>query len=161
MSQIETPLTAILVTICLTMFTYGVMNTNAERIAKAASEKALAEQEILDAKRDSAIAARSLNIAIIHDNDPETYIRTVALSAISSYDNENDSMTYYWEQFSGNNVANIKDTREQSVLTFDAEAGNYGFKLTVTDNYGASCTDTHWVNVSPEPNSCPVIVIKD
>jgi hypothetical protein len=161
MSQIETPLTVILISVCLTLFTYSVVNNNAERIEREAAEKALAEQMILDAKRDSAIAARSLNVEIKHDRDPQTNIISVALYASSSYDNERDSMEYYWEQFSGNNVAEIKDSREESVLTFDAQAGNYGFKLTITDSYGASCTDTHWVNVAPEPNSCPVVIIKN
>ena len=161
MSQIETPLTVILISVCLTLFTYGVVNGNAERIAKEASDKALAEKEALDARRDSAIAARSLDVTIIHDRDPKTYTRPVALYAFSSYDNEGDSLEYYWEQFSGNNVAEIKDSREESVLRFVAEAGNYGFKLTVTDNYGESCADTHWVNVAPEPNSCPVVIIKN
>ena len=161
MSQIETPLTAILISVCLTLFTYSVVNGNAERLEKAASDKAAAEQMILDAKRDSAVAARSLDIEIIHDKDPETNIIPVILYASSSYDNERDSLEYYWEQFSGNNVAEIKDSREGSVLNFDAEAGNYGFKLTITDSYGASCTDTHWVNVAPEPNSCPVVIIKN
>ena len=161
MSQIETPLTAILISVCLTLFTYSVVNGNAERLEKAASDKAAAEQMILDAKRDSAVAARSLDIEIIHDKDPETKIIPVILYASSSYDNERDSLEYYWEQFSGNNVAEIKDSREGSVLNFDAEAGNYGFKLTITDSYGASCTDTHWVNVAPEPNSCPVVIIKN
>ena len=161
MSQIETPSTAILISVCLTLFTYSVVNGNAERLEKAASDKAAAEQMILDAKRDSAVAARSLDIEIIHDKDPETNIIPVILYASSSYDNERDSLEYYWEQFSGNNVAEIKDSREGSVLNFDAEAGNYGFKLTITDSYGASCTDTHWVNVAPEPNSCPVVIIKN
>lgn len=161
MSQIETPLTAILIVVCLTLFTTTVVNNNAERIAKEAADKAAEEQAIKDAKRDSAIAARSLDVTVMHDNDPQTSTLLVSLDASSSYDNENDSMEYYWEQFSGNNVAEIRDTREQAVLSFEAEAGNYGFKLTVTDNYGSSCTDTHWVNVAPEPNTCPVVIIKD
>ena len=161
MSQIETPLTVILISVCLTLFTYSVVNGNAERIEKEASDKALAEQMVLDAKRDSSIAARSLDVTIRHDNDPQTYTRSIVLFASSSYDPERDTMEYYWEQFSGNNVAEIKDSREESVLNFVAEAGNYGFKLTVTDNYGESCADTHWVNVAPEPNTCPVVIIKN
>ena len=161
MSQIETPLTAILISVCLTLFTYSVVNGNAERIEKEASDKALAEQMVLDAKRDSSIAARSLDVEVTHDKDPKTNIIPIVLSAASSYDNERDSIQFYWKQFSGNNVAEIKDSREKSILNFEAEFGNYGFELTVTDNYGASCTDTFWVNVAPEPNSCPVVVIKN
>ena len=160
MSKIETPLTVILIFACLYLFTYNIVDGHNNRIAKAESERALAEKIILDEKRATEIASRSLNIAIVHDNDPDTYEQSVVLSAAASYDNESDSMEFYWKQFSGNNVADINDTRKNSVLNFDAQSGNYGFELTVTDNYGASCTDTFWVNVSPEPNSCPVVVIK-
>ena len=160
MSKIETPLTVILIFACLSLFTYSIVDGHNNRIAKAESERALAEKIILDEKRAAEIASRSLNIAIVHDNDPDTYEQSVVLSAAASYDNESDSMEFYWKQFSGNNVADINDTRKNSVLNFDAQSGNYGFELTVTDNYGASCTDTFWVNVSPEPNSCPVVVIK-
>ena len=161
MSQIETPLTVILTAVFLTLLTYGVMNENAERIAQEAADIALAEKMALDARRDASIAARSLDVTVKHDRDPKTYTIPVVLYAGSSYDNERDTMEYYWEQFSGNNVADIKDSREESVLSFEAEAGNYGFKLTITDNYGASCVDTHWINVDPEPNSCPVVIIKN
>jgi len=159
MSKIETPLTVILILACLTFFTYSVVNGNNERIAKVESDKALAEKIMLDKKRSAEIEARSIDITIEHDNDPETYMRSVVLSATSSYDNERDSMQFYWKQFLGNNVADINDSREKSILNFEAESGNYGFELTVTDNYGASCVDTHWVNVAPEPNSCPVVII--
>ena len=161
MSKIETPLTVTLIFACLTLLTFSVVNGYNERIAKVESDKALAEKTMLEARRDSSIAARSLNTEVKHDKDPETNIIPVALYASSSYDNEQDSLQYYWEQFSGNNVAEIRDSREESVLEFDAEAGDYGFKLTITDSYGASCTDTHWVNVAPEPNSCPVVIIKN
>ena len=160
MSKIETPLTVILIFACLSLFSYSIVDGHNNRIAKAESERALAEKIILDEKRATEIASRSLNITIVHDNDPDTYEQSVVLSAAASYDNESDSMEFYWKQFSGNNVADINDTRKNSVLNFDAQSGDYGFELTVTDNYGASCTDTFWVNVSPEPNSCPVVVIK-
>jgi hypothetical protein len=161
MSKIETPLTVILIFACLALLTFSVVNGHNERIAKLESDKALAEKTMLEARRDSSIAARSLDVEVTHDKDPKTNIIPIVLSAASSYDNERDSIQFYWKQFSGNNVAEIKDSREKSILNFEAEFGNYGFELTVTDNYGASCVDTHWVNVSPEPNSCPVVVIKN
>ena len=161
MSKIETPLTVILIFACLSLFSFSVVDGHNKRIAKAESERALAEKIMLDEKRSAEIEARSLDITIEHDNDPNTYLRSVVLSATSSYDIERDSMAFFWKQFSGNNVADINDSRDKSVLIFEAESGDYGFELTVTDNYGASCVDTHWVNVSPEPNSCPVIIIKN
>ena len=160
MSQIETPLTTILIPVCLILFTYNVMNHNAEIIEKAASDKALAEKNILDEARQLLIEARTLDVTVKHDNDPETNTIAVVLSASSSYDNENDAMEYYWKQISGTNVANIRESSREPVLNFDGKAGDYGFQLTITDNYGASCVDTVLVNVNPEPNSCPVVIIK-
>jgi chitinase len=160
MSQIETPLTTILIPVFLILFTYNVMSLNAERIEKAASEKALAEQTALDEARQLLIDARTLDVTVKHDNDPETNTIAIVLSAASSYDNENDDMKYYWKQISGTNVANIRESNREAVLNFDGKAGDYGFQLTITDNYGASCVDTVLVNVNPEPNSCPVVIIK-
>ena len=160
MSQIETPLTAILISVCLILFTYNVINLNAERIEKAASDKALAEQKTLDEARQLLIDARTLDVTVKHDNDPKTNTIAVVLSASSSYDNENDDMEYDWKQISGTNVADIRESSEKPVLNFDAKAGDYGFELTITDNYGASCVDTVLVNVDPEPNNCPVVIIK-
>ena len=84
MSQIETPLTTILIPVLLILFTYNVMNLNAERIEKAASEKALAEQTALDEARQLLIDARTLDVTVKHDNDPETNTIAIVLSAVVS-----------------------------------------------------------------------------
>jgi len=160
MSKIETPLTFILIPICLALLSYNFMNSNSERIEKVALDKALAEQQVLEEARQLLIGARTLAVTVKHDNDPETNTIAVVLSASSSYDNENDDMEYDWKQISGTNVADIRESSEKPVLNFDAKAGDYGFQLTITDNYGASCVDTVLVNVDPEPNTCPVVIIK-
>ena len=115
MSKIETPLTVILIFACLTFFSYSFVNGYNERASKFESDKTFAEKTILDAKRSAKIEARSLDITIDHDNNPDTYLQSVVLSANLSYDNEGDSMIFYWKQFSGNNVADINDSREKSV----------------------------------------------
>ena len=160
MSKIETPLTFILIPICLALLSYSFMNSNFERIEKEASDKALAEQQVLEEARQLLIDSRTLDVTVKHDNDPETNTISIVLSAAASYDKENDSMEYYWKQISGTNIADINESRKEPVLNFDAKAGDYGFQLTITDNYGASCVDTVLVNVDPEPNSCPVVIIK-
>ena len=159
MSKIETNLTIILIVVFLTLLTSSVMNRNAERIAKEASDKELAEKEVLEKARQLLINARTLGVTVQHDQDPDTKTMAIALSASSSYDAEKDSMLYSWKQISGND-ANINESSDESVFNFDAPAGNYGFELTITDNYGASCVDTHWVNIAPEPNSCPKVIIE-
>ena len=160
MSKTETPLTFILIPICLALLSYSFMSSNFAKIEKEASDKALVEQQVLEEARQLLIDSRTLDVTVKHDNDPETNIISIVLSAAASYDKENDSMEYYWKQISGTNIADINESRKEPVLNFDAKAGDYGFQLTITDNYGASCVDTVLVNVDPEPNSCPVVIIK-
>ncbi len=159
MNQLERPLTLILAPLCLILFFYGYVQ-NEKRIA---SEILAAEEAAYKLKkqqeRQAVIDAQTINIGVYHDNDPETNTIAVTLSAESSYDSEGDEIKYYWKQISGDNVAKIKETRREPVLIFDAKAGNYGFELAITDNYGASCVDTVYLEVSPEPNSCPVVRI--
>ena len=156
----EAKLTWILIPVFLVLFVWGYNETiraAQERAEAAAAAAELAERQ---AARQAVIDARTLNVEVQHDNDPSTNTISIALSATSSYDSENDEITYYWKQISGNNVADIRESRKESVLMFDGKAGDYGFELTVTDNYGESCVDTVLVEVAPEPNTCPVVIIK-
>ena len=160
MSKIERNLTIILIPVCLILFSYSTIKSNSERIEKEASDKALAEKIVLDAIRDSSIAARSLDVTVKHDKNPITNTIAVKLSASSSYDSEKDTMGYSWIQIGGPEAVDFKEGSKKSAVNFDATEGKYGFELTITDSYGVSCADTHWVNVAPEPNSCPVVIIK-
>jgi len=168
MSKIETPFTWILIFIFLSLpFVYRYCDhfyqiENARINAEMQIESEILANLLLKQEaRDLLINARTLNVQIKHDNDPKTNIFAVELSATASYDNENDSIEYYWKQISGTNVANIKESRKEPVLNFDAKEGNYEFQLTITDSYGAGCVDTVLVKVYPEPNSCPVVIIKN
>ena len=163
MSKIETPITWILIFIFLSLPFAGCYY---QHLCALENARIQAEQEVLDAillkkqERQALIDARTLSVQVNHDNDPKTNIFAVELSATASYDNENDSIEYYWKQISGTNVANIKESRKEPVLNFDAKEGNYEFQLTITDSYGAGCVDTVLVKVYPEQNSCPVVIIK-
>jgi hypothetical protein len=153
MSQIERPLTFILIPVCLVLLFYSYLENAKmiqERKEAVAAEKALQERE---EARQLLLDSRTLNVEVQHDNDPKTNNITIILSASSSYDNENDEMQYYWKQISGGNVADIRETRKESILNFDAKEGDYGFELTITDNYGASCLDTVLVEVTPQTQS--------
>ena len=164
MSKIEKPITWILIPFFLSLPFVGCYFQHLCALENARIE---AEQAILDAillkeqERQALIDARTLRVQVNHDNNPNTNTLAVELSAASSYDNENDDMEYYWKQIAGTDVANIKESRKEPVLNFDAKEGNYEFQLTITDSYGAGCVDTVLVKVYPEPNSCPVVIIKD
>jgi len=155
MSKIEDSLTFILISVCLVFFTYTAMQNNAERIQEVLDDELAAKRDLYD----STVVARSLDITVKHDKNPTTNTIAVLLSASSSYDNEKDTMGYSWKQIDGQEVE-FKEGSEKSVVNFNATEGNYSFELTITDSYGISCIDTHWVNVAPEPNSCPVVIIK-
>ena len=162
MSKIEKPITWILIPFFLSLPFVGCYFQHLCALENARIE---AEQAILDAlllkeqEREALIDARTLRVQVNHDNNPNTNTLAVELSAASSYDNENDVMEYYWKQIAGTDVANIKESRKEPVLNFDAKEGSYEFQLTITDNYGAACVDTVLVKVYPEPNSCPVVII--
>ena len=71
----------------------------------------------------------------------------------SSLDAEQDKVNYQWEQIDGAIITLDSDTN--SVATFTAKKGEYTFRLTVTDSYGASVMDEAVVKIHPEPNSGP------
>ena len=165
MSKIENALTFILISVCLAVFTYSAMKNNSEKIEKETLERISFVEQFQKERYDSTVLARTLYVTVEHDKNPTTNTIAVKLSASSSYDNEKDTMGYSWKQIDGLHglvpTINFKEGSKKSVVSFDATEGNYGFELTVTDSYGVWCKDTQWVNVAPEPNSCPVVIIKD
>ena len=73
------------------MWGYNETIRAAQERAEAAAAAELAERQ---AARQAVIDARTLNVEVQHDNDPSTNTISIALSATSSYDSENDEITY-------------------------------------------------------------------
>ena len=90
---------------------------------------------------------------IIHDGKPETNKFDLKLDAGGSNDEESDKIEYVWTQISGNKL-DMSNNKSQ-VVYLQAEAGEYSFKLDVTDSYGTTSSYTQAVAIDTEPNSPP------
>ena len=82
------------------------------------------------------------------------------MDATNSFDPDvGDELQYVWKQISGTQVE-IMPNPFSGKVSFEAEAGEYTFELTVSDDYGSETTLTRTVVIEPEPNMPPVIDMK-
>ena len=105
-----------------------------------------------------AMAEREkIKVMIEHDNSPLTKTYPMILDATKSFDPDvGDNIQYVWKQISGNKVE-IMPNPFSGKVSFEAEAGEYTFELTISDDYGSKATMTKTVVIEPEPNMPPVI----
>ena len=105
-----------------------------------------------------AMAEREkIKVMIEHDNSPLTKTYPMILDATNSFDPDvGDNIQYVWKQISGNKVE-IMPNPFSGKVSFEAEAGEYTFELTISDDYGSKATMTRTVVIEPEPNMPPVI----
>jgi hypothetical protein len=82
----------------------------------------------------------------------------VTLDGTSSSDPDGTIQTYKWEQVSGPGPATLQDPNSAVTKASDLVAGEYIFKLTVTDDRGAVDEDTVTVKVSETLNVAPTAV---
>ena len=95
---------------------------------------------------------------VAHDGTPETKEYNVKLDGTESFDlDKNDGIRYSWSQI-GNPIVKLSDPNSP-VTYFEAPEGEYKFKLTVTDIYGASANTTKIVTIGAEPNNTPTPII--
>ena len=123
---------------------------------EAASEIIAAENDAADAA--DLIDAAKIRFTIPHDKDAFTTDITVSLDGSESFDVEGDSLSFYWDQTSGDDV--YLDSADYNTTTFRATPGEYTFKLTVSDAYGSSTSGSTTISVAEEPNSPPEVVVK-
>ncbi|MGB1573129.1 MAG: PKD domain-containing protein [Flavobacteriales bacterium] len=116
----------------------------------ATAEAAVA---LRDAGADAVIEAAKVRFVVIHDSEPGTNEVDLVLDGSASRDTESDSLAFYWEQLEGSSIE-LANTDSGST-TFTARPGEYTFRLTVTDTYGASSSEQTTVAIMPEPNSPP------
>jgi len=95
---------------------------------------------------------------IPHDSNKKTDTYLVKLDGSSSFDNENDLLSYSWEQVEGPDDMEFVQLYHptEAVTYFEAKEGEYTFRLTVTDSYGASADTLKTIVIQPEPNKTPV-----
>ena len=108
-----------------------------------------------------AMAERSkVKVMVEHDNSPLTKTYPMILDATNSFDPDlGDQIQFVWKQISGEPVE-IKPNPFSGKVSFEAEAGEYTFELTVSDDYGSEAKVSRTVIIEPEPNKPPVIEMK-
>lgn len=81
----------------------------------------------------------------------------VTMTGLASYDSDGTVEKYFWEYVTGPEGAIIDDKFSATPTITGLKAGDYKFRLTVTDNEGASASDVVLVTVLPEsPKIAPV-----
>ncbi len=84
---------------------------------------------------------------------------SVIVSGTNSFDPDGGTITSYsWSRYSGpsTGLAISQPNSAQTAITF-SNSGSYGIKLTVTDNNGASSSDSVVINVLPA-NQAPIAI---
>jgi len=145
----------IITIVCLVLSAAGLGYLKMNQLERMEAEKAAqAESEALAlAEADAAAAeAAKFHFTVQHDKDMQTDSIRIVMQGYSS-DPDQDNVNYQWEQIGGATLALDSDTN--SVATFSATNGEYSFRLTVTDSYGASSSDEAVVKIHPEPNNSP------
>src|SRR4029079_13169934 len=79
---------------------------------------------------------------------------TVSLSG-SGADQDGTIASYQWTQVSGPSVATIASASSAQTQVSALQQGSYVFRLTVTDNKGATASDDVMVSVNPAQNIAP------
>ena len=81
---------------------------------------------------------------------------STTLSNSGSYDADGNIKSYSWTKISGPSQFTLSNANGASTEVKDLQAGSYTFRLTVTDDDGATATDDVTINVNRAPNVAPV-----
>ena len=111
-----------------------------------------------EVRKETVVDMRTYKDEIPHDSNKKTDTYFVKLDGSNSFDNENDSLSYSWAQVEGpDDMEFVQLYHPNEAFTyFEAKEGEYTFKLTVTDSYGASADTLKTIVIHPEPNKTPV-----
>jgi len=147
----------LLLAICVVGTGYLYME-NMDRLAAEEVAATVVAEEAASAAAAAEVEAAKIRFTIPHDKDPFTTDITVMLDGSGSFDSEGDSLSFSWDQTSGDLV--YLESEDNNTTTFIATPGEYTFKLTVSDSYGSSTSDNTTISVAHEPNSPPEVVVK-
>jgi len=125
------------------------------------NDRSIETAEKIDLLEKMAMAEREkIKVMVEHDNSPLTKTYPMIMDATNSFDPDvGDEIQYVWKQIAGESVE-IMPNPFSGKVSFEAEAGEYTFELTVADDYGSKATVTRTVVIEPEPNTPPVIDMK-
>ncbi len=127
-------------------------NYSAQLVAKKAAIDAEEERKIAEER-----AKITFNDEIEHDGEPGGTVKITLDASKSTPTEQGDEMTWNWISTDGK--VQIEDN-EAKEISFDGEAGQYNFQLTVTDSYGASSSEIRIVDIAEEENEAPTIIIE-
>lgn len=130
---------------------------NIDRLAAEEAAAAVVAEEASAAAAAAKAEAAKAHFTIPHDKDAFTTDIAISLDGSASFDVEGDSLSFYWDQISGDQV--YLDNAENNTTTFRASPGEYTFKLTVSDSYDSSSSVSATVAVAEEPNSPPEVIV--
>jgi len=83
-------------------------------------------------------------------------VNNSAVSGIASSDSDGSITSYAWSQVAGPSSSVISSPASINTNISNLIQGTYQYRLVVTDNSGATATDTVSVTVNPAPNQSPV-----
>ena len=146
-----------LLAICVVGTGYFYME-NMNRLAAEEAAAVVVAEEAASAAAADEVEAAKVRFTIPHDKDAFTTDITVSLDGSDSFDSEGDSLSFYWDQTSGDIV--YLESVDNNTTSFTANPGEYTFKLTVSDSYGSSTSSNTSISVAQEPNSPPEVVVK-
>ena len=81
---------------------------------------------------------------------------STSLNGASSSDPDGTLVTFQWQQISGPSASTLSATNTAAINISNLQLGVYTYRLTVTDNDGATATDEVTVTVSSLPNEAPI-----
>ena len=83
-------------------------------------------------------------------------INSYTLQGTATSSDSTATLTYVWTQVSGPNTATFSNATLANAIVTDLVEGTYTFRLTSSDNNGASNTDEVTITVLPLPNTPPM-----
>ncbi len=87
-------------------------------------------------------------------------ISTIQLDASGSYDSDGQIVAYSWSYVSGPSQYSLGNSNQAKATLSNVVAGSYIFRVTVTDNGGATHSATTKINFLAAPNIAPQAVIQ-
>ena len=100
-------------------------------------------------------AANVAPVANAGSNQTVTLPTTVTLNGGASTDADGVISSYLWQQLSGPNTSTLSSTTASSITVSGLVAGTYQYRLTVTDNGGATNSATVTITVNAPTNQAP------
>ena len=150
----------IITIVCLALSVAGLAYLKSNQMERLEIERlAQVEADSLNAiaAAEEAAEAAKHHFIIPHDSDMASDSIRIYMIGQQSSDPDGDGVKFLWEQTGGATLQLDSDTN--SVTTFSAVNGEYSFRLTVTDAYGATSSDEATVKIHPEPNAGPTAEI--